>query len=149
VPLGCGDPVEPIGGVLECDIAGCLRRGVTACEGTAGKGGAAGVLIGPPRQPLSSGSPLAQGSFLNTGPAQRYNYRVRAAVAEAWVLVRILLRFVAVGILAWVVVTAVSHSGLWYGLAIPLGVLALGQLVISGGLLWVWARELRSVDPAA
>lgn len=108
----------------------------------------AALLRGRP-SPEARSNGLLRGSLTNTGPAQRYNYRVRAAVTEAWVLVRILLRFVAVGILAWVVVTAVSHGGLWYALAIPLGVLALGQLVISGGLLWVWARELRSVDSAA
>jgi hypothetical protein len=56
----------------------------------------------------------------------------------------ILLRFVAVGIVCWVIAAAVSHGGWWYLLLIPLVPIALVQLVLSCGLFWGWGRELGS-----
>jgi hypothetical protein len=69
---------------------------------------------------------------------------MRYAVSEAWVLARILLRFVAIGVLAWVAAVSVSRGGAWYLLAIPFGLLALFQLVLSSVILWTWAVGLRS-----
>jgi hypothetical protein len=58
----------------------------------------------------------------------------------------ILLRFIAVGILCTVMASAVSHGGWWYLLLIPLAPIALGQLVLSCGLLWAWGKELGSAE---
>jgi hypothetical protein len=68
---------------------------------------------------------------------------VRRALSEAWLLARILLRFAAVAVLVVVMAAAVSHGGWWYLLLIPLAPVALFQLVISSGMLWLWAKELR------
>ena len=70
----------------------------------------------------------------------------RDAIVATWVLVMILLRIVAVGILCWVIAAAVSDGGWWYLLLIPLVPVALVQLVLSCGLLWAWGRELRSAE---
>jgi hypothetical protein len=69
---------------------------------------------------------------------------MKHAASEAWVLARILLRFVAVGVLIWVAAVSVSRGGAWYVLAIPVGLLALFQLVLSSAILWTWAVGLRS-----
>jgi hypothetical protein len=69
---------------------------------------------------------------------------MRRAVPEAWFLARILVRFVAVGVLCRVLATAVSHGGVWYLLFIPLVPLALFELAVSSAILSSWAKELRS-----
>ena len=68
---------------------------------------------------------------------------MRRAVSEAWLLARILLRFAAVAVLVSLMAAAVSHGGWWYLLLIPLATLALFQLVLGSGMLWLWAKELR------
>ncbi len=70
---------------------------------------------------------------------------MKHAASEAWLLVRISLRFAAVGVLCWAMARAVAHGGIWYLLLIPLAPLALFQLVLSTAILWSWGRELRGV----
>jgi len=69
---------------------------------------------------------------------------MRRAVSELWLLTRSLVRFVAVGVLCWVLATAVSHGGVWYLLFIPFVPMALFELGMSSAILWSWAKELRS-----
>jgi hypothetical protein len=67
---------------------------------------------------------------------------VRTAIAEGWVLARILLRFVVAGILAWQGVAAASRGGAWYALAVALLVFAVFYAAMTVGVLWVWGRDL-------
>jgi hypothetical protein len=66
---------------------------------------------------------------------------VRHRGASAWLLVRILLRFVAAGVVAWQGVAAASRGGAWYALAILLLALALFFAVTIAAILWIWAKE--------
>src|SRR2546422_10838307 len=63
-----------------------------------------GLNFSPSRTPGRDGP---QGAFLNAGAADRYNTGVLHAASEAWLLARILLRFVAVAVLAWVAAIAI------------------------------------------
>jgi hypothetical protein len=64
---------------------------------------------------------------------------------EAWLLARILFRFVAVAILAWQGVAAASRGGAWWAFAIPSLAFALFFAVMTVAILWAWASELGGV----
>jgi hypothetical protein len=68
---------------------------------------------------------------------------VKQKASEPFFLGGTLLRFVVVGVLAWVMAVAVSHGGVWYLLFIPFVPLALYQLTIGSAILRSWIRERR------
>jgi hypothetical protein len=95
---------------------------------------------------LAAGSDPDQGHSGTLAQPSAITLAVRGLEAEAWLLARSLLRFVAAVVLAWQGVAAAARGGAWYFLAIPFFLLGAFVVVTTVAILWVWGRELRGVE---